>query len=151
MDSVTSTSNSGMTYLTQLLSSPTSPLASSGLSSTQIQSVLQNASPSDIVQLSDSALQLQNIDSLFGSPSASQTDGLFSLSSPPSSGATLASILATLNPSTDSQAPTTTPAPSSLADQFSAYQNQLQSEQIAALFGTGSPAGLAGTSLNALA
>jgi hypothetical protein len=137
MDSVTATNGSGMADLIQLLSSSGSPLLSSGLSSSQIQSTLQNASPSDIVQLSDEALQLQ------------VTEGLFAASSSPSSGATLSSTLSTLTAAPDSTA--SDPSASSVATQFSNYQSQLQAEEVQALFGTGSKTGMPRTSLNVFA
>ena len=159
MDAVAASNNPGMTYLTQLLASSGSPLFSSGLSSSQVQSVLQDASPGDIVQLSDQALQLQSIDILFGSPDTSTTAGLFSTASPPSSSAILDNILATLpgaagsatsNASGSSPQPASSPATPSLADQMASYQSQLQTEELQAMFGTGSTAGVSGTSLSVL-
>jgi hypothetical protein len=160
MDSVTATNGSGMADLIQLLSSSGSPLLSSGLSSSQIQSTLQNASPSDIVQLSDEALQLQVAESLFGSPDTSQTTSLFSDSSSSSSSTILANLLATLsagsaattsNASEDSSSSASSPSTSSVADQIASYQTQLQAEQMQTLFGTASTTGVSGTSLNVFA
>src|SRR5579863_1109656 len=65
--------NPGIADLFQLLSNTGSASVSSPLSSPALQSALQNASPSDVVQLSLQALQLQDVSSLFGSPGSSQT------------------------------------------------------------------------------
>jgi len=152
MDAVTASNDPGMTYLTQLLSSSGSPLVSSGLSSSQIQSVLQDASPSDIVQLSDQAMQLQSVDLLFGNPDTSQTASLFPASSTSNSSAILDNILATLttpsNPTT-SNASGSSAAPS-LAGQMASYQSQLQTEEMQTLFGTSSTTAVPGTSLSVL-
>jgi len=152
MDAVASTSSPGLTYLTQLLSSSGSPLFSSGLSSSQIQSILQDASPSDIVQLSDQAMQLQSVDLLFGNPDTSQTTGLVPASSASNSSALLDNILATLSApsnSTTSNANGSSAAPS-LAGQMASYQSQLQTEEMQTLFGTSSTTAVPGTSLSVL-
>src|SRR5208282_6813047 len=100
------------------LTSASSPLASE-LSSPAMQAALAKAPAGDIVQLSNEALQLQEMSTLFGNPSqtASSVD--------PSS------ILAALYPSPS--APSTASAP--LANQVASYQNALQSEQVQTLFG----------------
>lgn len=160
MSTVAATSNAGMTELIQFLSSSGSPLASSGLSSSQIQSVLQNASPDDIVQLSSQALRSQEIDGLFGSSDTSAAAGLYSASSASSSSGTLASVLASLSGTTDTTTSNTTDASgaaaassstSSVASQFANYQSTLQAEEMQALLGTGATNGVTGTSLNVLA
>jgi hypothetical protein len=69
MGSISST-NPGLTDLLQTLSSADPSL----LSSPSVTSALENASPSDIVQLSDAAIQLQSVDAMFGMPDASSTD-----------------------------------------------------------------------------
>jgi hypothetical protein len=48
--------------------SASSSAVSSLLASTQVQTDLQSAAPGDIVQLSEQALQLQQVAGLFGSP-----------------------------------------------------------------------------------
>ena len=58
-------SSAGVADLLQALSSAGSPLAST-FSSPAMQAALQNASPADIVKLSDQALALQETDVLFG-------------------------------------------------------------------------------------
>jgi hypothetical protein len=77
MGSVAATSN-GLSDLLQTLTSENSPLLPT-LSSPTIQAVLENAPASDIVQISDQAMQLQNVEALLGTPStpASPTDSLF--------------------------------------------------------------------------
>jgi hypothetical protein len=57
--------SAGLADLMQALSNAGSPLAST-LSSPAVQSALENASPADIVKLSDQALALQETDTLFG-------------------------------------------------------------------------------------
>ena len=69
MGSISST-NPGLTDLFQTLSSADPSL----LSTPGVTTALENASPSDIVQLSDAAVQLQSVDAMFGNPSASSTD-----------------------------------------------------------------------------
>jgi hypothetical protein len=140
-----------MNDIIQRLSSPDSPLLSAGLSSSQIHSVLQDASPSDVVQLSNQALQLQEVDNLFGASDTSQTAGLFSASSTSSPSATLDSILASLPAGSDSTTSNTSEgSTSSLASQVASYQSELQAEETQALFGTVST-GVSGASLNVLA
>jgi hypothetical protein len=147
MSSVAAVNNPGLAYLTQLLSSSTSSLGSAGLSSSQVQSVLNDASPADIVQLSDQALQLQNVDTLFASPGTSQPAGLFSTPTPPTTSDTLASILATLSPASASA--TSSAAAPSLNTQIATYQSQLQANQVQSFLGTDPTT--SGTLLNVLA
>ena len=170
MSSVGAVSNPGLNYLTQLLTSTGSPLLSSGLSSSQVQSVLQNASPEDIVQLSTQALQLQNIDNLFGvQDSTDSTQGLFSTPSSTSSSSLLDNLLASLTSgsgtgasqsasSSTSGASATAAGTSqsgststeSLASQMAGYQSQLQSEELQSLFGTSASATNSANLLNLL-
>lgn len=72
MGSVATTTNAGLTYLTQLLSSSGSPLLAAGVSSSQIQSALAKASPTDVAQLSEQAMQFQDVETLFGSLNGQQ-------------------------------------------------------------------------------
>jgi hypothetical protein len=74
MNSVGPVDNPTLNYLAQLLSSSIPPF------SPEVQSILQEASSSDFVELSDVALQSQSIGGLFVSPGASQAA---QLSSPP--------------------------------------------------------------------
>jgi hypothetical protein len=158
-DPVASTNGAGTASLIQLLASAGSPLRAAGQSASQIQSELQNASPTDIVQLSEQALQLQVADGLFGSPDSSATDGPFGASSSASSSATLNGILASMSAtpasttasgSGSSQQSAASDTTSSVPSQMALYQSELQSEQAQALLGMGSTAGVSGTSLNVL-
>lgn len=71
MGSVSST-NPGIAALDQILGI-TSATTSSPLSSQSVQSALQNATPGDIVHLSQQALQLQLASGLFGTPGTSSS------------------------------------------------------------------------------
>jgi hypothetical protein len=62
--------NTGIANWMQILSSAATPAVSSLLSSSAVQAGIAKASPVDIVQLSDQALQLQEADGLFGSADA---------------------------------------------------------------------------------
>jgi hypothetical protein len=76
MSSVSSTSatSTGIADLMQMFSSAATPALSSLLSSSTVQSALGKASPADLVQLSDQALQLQEVDGLFSSTAPTQTE-----------------------------------------------------------------------------
>jgi hypothetical protein len=90
MSSVTATST-GISDLLQIFSSAATPAISSLLSSSQVQAALEKAPPADIVELSDEAMQLQQVDGLFGGSTSSQ---------PASSGLGMQDLLASLfNPS----------------------------------------------------
>ncbi|MGA2266918.1 MAG: hypothetical protein ABSH44_00485 [Bryobacteraceae bacterium] len=115
-----------------------------------MQSILQKASASDVVQLSDQALQLQEVGILFGNPARSQTAGLFSVSSPTSSSTTLDSILASLHAASASAKADTSSSTSSLANQMARYRSELQVEEMQALFGTNRTAAVPGKSLDVL-
>jgi len=73
MGSISST-NSNLSNLLQTLQAE-SPQLSSILSTPNMQSALENASPGDLVQLSDQALQLQQVGLLFGNPDGTQSTG----------------------------------------------------------------------------
>src|SRR5580704_6699264 len=85
MGSIASTNN-GLSDLLQTLTSENSPLLPT-LSSPTIQAALENAPASDIVQISDQAMQLQNVEALLGTPSTptSPTDSLFAALTSPAS------------------------------------------------------------------
>lgn len=68
MSSVSSV-NPGVADVLQTLSNLDSPIASSQ----SVVSALEKASPADIVQLSNAATQLQNVDVLFGVPAPTST------------------------------------------------------------------------------
>ena len=73
MSSVSSTST-GISDLMQIFSSAATPAVSSLLSSSSMQAALKKAPPADIVQLSEQAMQLQEVDGLFGGSTASVTE-----------------------------------------------------------------------------
>jgi len=118
MGSVAS-ANNGLSDLLQTLTNENSPLLPT-LSSPAIQTALENAPSSDIVEISEQALQLQTADAIFGisNTATSPTDSLFS---------------ALANAGSSSTA-STTGAP--LADQLAAYQGNLQTQEIQTLFDT---------------
>ena len=58
--------STGISDLMQMYSNVATPAMSSLLSSSQMQAALAKASPVDIVQLSDQAMQLQEVAGLFG-------------------------------------------------------------------------------------
>ena len=68
-----STNSAGITDLLQILSNSGSAVFSSALSTSQVQSTLKNASPTDIAQISEQAILLQQTDTLFGLPTPGQT------------------------------------------------------------------------------
>jgi hypothetical protein len=144
--------NPGVADLLQILSNAGSPSLSNALSSSNVESALQASSPADIVQLSNQALQLQVANDLFAGSDPSQTNGLFSTSSPSNSSAALENLLSNLYspPSTALPAGPAAPAPT-VADQIATYQGELQTEQLQALFGIDPTAGTSGGLLNVVA
>jgi hypothetical protein len=136
MSSVSSTS-SGLSNLLQTLSAE-SPQLSSLLSTPKMQSALEKASPGDLVQLSDQALQLQQVGLLFGSSNSTQStsDSLFSMLSPGSSNAEPDPIIQALESSLGAggsssagtpiggQAASTSASPSQIASATSNLQAQ---------------------------
>jgi hypothetical protein len=132
MGSVSATnpaSNQAISQLLQQLSNENSPLLST-FASPAVESALQNAPPSDIIQISDQAFQLQETDALFGqtgtTSTASPADSFFSQLEAIGSGTT------------------STP---SLADQASAFQGNSQLQQIQSLFGITPPGSTPANSL----
>jgi len=122
----TSTSSSnGLADLMQTLSNENSPLLST-LSSPNIQSALETAPASDIVEISEQAMQLQATDALFGISDTSSTspdDSLFS------------ALADTSSTTSSSASDSTLSTGSSLADQLAAYQSNMQVQDTQALFG----------------
>jgi hypothetical protein len=114
-----SSSNNGLSDLMQTLTNENSPLLST-LSSPSIQAALASAPTSDIVEISEAAQQLQSVDSLFGvsNTASSSDDSLFSALTDSTAAGSTAS---------------TTGSP--LADQLSAYQNNMQTQETQELFG----------------
>ena len=119
--------NPGITNLLQTLSNVDSPV----LSSPSVLSALQKASPSDVVQLSNAALQLENVDAIFGMPAA-----------PNSPTTDLTSLLTSLEapqtptpPAANAPTPSLTSSSTSPADQSASYQAALQQSETQTLFG----------------
>jgi hypothetical protein len=139
MSSVSSV-NPGLQSLLQSLSNIGSPV----LSSPSVVSALQNAPPSDIVQLSAEATQLEGVDAMFGmSSDSSGTDAVMqnldSLLAAPSS----APASTSASPSASTSA---SPTPSSSSAQQEAYQAAVQSAETESLLGGTS----SGSSIDAL-
>jgi hypothetical protein len=113
--------NNGLSDLLQTLTNENSPLLST-LSSPSIQSALENAPPTDIVEISEQAQQLQSVDALFGlsNTANTSTDSLFT-------------ALADIGSSSSSATSPTTG--SSLADQLAAYQGNVQTQEAQTLLG----------------
>jgi hypothetical protein len=98
----------------------------STLSSPNIQSALEKAPPSDIVEISEQAQQLQSVDALFGDSNTANTstDSLFTA---------LADIGS--NTGTNVNSAPASEAGSPLADQLAAYQGNLQTQEAQTLLG----------------
>jgi hypothetical protein len=132
-----STINPGVASLLQTLSN-----VSPALSSPAVQSALENASPQDVVQLSEAATQLESVDAMFGVPSSSSTASPLNLEAllTGSAGAATASPDAASNALSSSPAVSTASSP----DQLANYQTALQAQVTQGLFdpgGTGTPSG----------
>lgn len=70
-------SSTGITDLMQMFSTSATPAVSSLLSSSKVQTALEKAPVADIVQLSDQATRLQEVDGLFGQvATAPQSSGM---------------------------------------------------------------------------
>ena len=134
--------NPGVADLLQTLLTLNSP----ALSSPAVASALEKASPSDIVQLSAEATQLEGVDAMFGI-----TDGSHD------TGAGLTSALASLENSAAGSGNSTTSPPSSsssstaasstasLPTQLANYQAAMQSDETQALLGDGTSSRLTGS------
>jgi hypothetical protein len=139
MSSVAAT-NPGLSSLLQTLSA-TSPQLSSILSSSTVQSALKNASPQDIVKLSQQALELQQVSSLFGSSIGTQSvglasnpDSLFPTQSSGTAGAASAAILQALeSPATAAASSSSQP---SVTDQIAAAFSSMQAQELGSLYGS---------------
>ena len=90
MGTVSSSLNPGVADLLQNLSNVNSPI----LNSPTAVSALEKAPASDIVQLSDEALQLQSVNALFGTNTTtpSNIDTLFGISSPSTTSSVLQAL-----------------------------------------------------------
>jgi hypothetical protein len=113
-----STNNNGLSDLLQTLTNENSPLLST-LSSPNVQAALEKAPTSDIVEISEQAMQLQAADALFGisNTASTSTDSLFS-------------ALASIGAGGSSSA-----SGSSLSDQLAAYQGNMQTQEAQTLLG----------------
>ncbi len=141
----TSSVNLGVANLLQDLTNVGSPLASSPTAV----AALEKASPSDIVQLSAEASQLQGLDVLFGQTNTATTnqsaaDSILSALYPNSSVTNsttnpLESLDQTVanasTPATSTSGSSSTPATPSLAQALASYQSNLQSDEIQSMFG----------------
>jgi len=132
--------NPGVANLLQTLSSVNSPV----LSSPAVVSALENAPTSDIVQLSQSASQLENMDVLFGLPNAAAESSSNSLST------LLADLASPQTAATATESSATTSSASTEAGQLASSQAALQSAETETLFGTAPTATLPDTSLLSL-
>jgi hypothetical protein len=145
--------NPGLADLLQTLLNVNSPV----LSSPSVVSALENAPSSDIVQLSQSASQLENVDMLFGLPNSATESStssirtlLTDLESPQAAASPSASsILAAANASEASSTSSSTKAASTSteADQLASSQAAQQFADMQTLFGTAPTATLPDTSL----
>jgi hypothetical protein len=144
MGSVSSV-NPGLAGLLQTLTNLDSPV----MTSPTVVSALEKASPTDIVQLSAAAAQLQDVDAIFGFSNGSNADTNDPLASLESlldgSGTAAVPGAATNAPASSSATPT-----ASSADQMASYQASLQSEETQALFGTGATGSLSDSLFNVI-
>jgi len=132
--------NPGVANLLQTLSNVNSPV----LSSPAAVSALESAPASDIVQLSQSAAELETVDMLFGIPSpsaSSESTALNSLLEDLASSPTTESVPASSSSSTATSATTTTAA------QLASEQSASQLAETQELFGTGTTPALSDSSL----
>jgi hypothetical protein len=152
MGTVSSTS-SNLSNLLQTLEAA-SPELSTMLSTPQMQSALAKASPGDLVQLSDQAMQLQEVGLMFGSTDGTQStdsdsapDSILSALSPNSSTTQPDLLLQALDSSlgvtgangTTSNSTSSTSTSSSLADQIASNASSFQTQALDALFNINQP------------
>jgi len=131
--------NPGVANLLQTLSNVNSPV----LSSPSVVSALESAPTTDIVQLSQSAAQLETVDMLFGIPNPSVSSGsaaLNSLLADVESSQTTQSVPASSSSSTATTATTT-------GAQLASEQSASQLAEAQELFGTGTTPALSDSSL----
>jgi hypothetical protein len=128
---VSSSLNPGVADLLQTLSS----LGNTTLNSSSVVNAIKSAPTSDIVALSDEAMQLQNVDTLFGIGSTPTTD--------------MSTLLAELGdpsaPTTSTTSASTSTANETPAQQAQAAQATAQAELTQGLFGVGASTNLSGT------
>jgi hypothetical protein len=159
MGSVSSSLNPGVADLLQTLTNVNSPV----LNSKSVVSALEKAPPSDIVQLSAEATQLQSVDALFGisaSSSSSTSGALFGIPTTSTSSSSSVSNVDTLfgiptsstsNSGSDSVLQALENAGATVSPTDQAANDQVVNQAILAqgLFGTGTNNSL-GTLLNTL-
>jgi hypothetical protein len=154
MGSVSSTS-SNLSNLLQTLDN-SSPELSSLLATPQMQTALEKASPGDLVQLSDQAMQLQQVGLMFGSLDGTQStafnsapDSIFSALSPNSSTTQPDLLLQALdssvgvtgaNGATSTSSTGSTSTSPSLAAQIASNASSFQAQALDALFNSTQPA-----------
>lgn len=165
-----SISNPGISNLAQILSNSGASIAAAALTAPTTQAGLDNASTGDLVQLSEQALQLQNMEGLFAASAAPSVAGLYSGVSAPSISAfptpgisslftTSNDLVSSLENSTvssnsadASQQTGSNPSNSSSpSDQLAIYQADLLAQQTQALFGSGPSLGSDTSTVNLLA
>jgi hypothetical protein len=135
-------SNPGLSDALQFLTNSASPALASLLSSSSVKTALQQAPAADLVKLSDQALQLQEVDGLFGNAGASQTDSDSALTS-------LLAQLPSIPVSSISRPAVAAAAPApSVASQLGIFEGQLQAENTQALFAASAAA--SGSNVNLL-
>jgi len=141
MGSINSTSPN-LSNLLQTLQAE-SPELSSILSTSQMESALAKASPGDLVQLSDQALQLQQVGLMFGNPDGTQSggfnsaaDSLFSILSPASSNPSPDPMMQALESSLGIGGSNRATSGSTPANQIASNARTFQAQELDALFGT---------------
>ena len=136
-----SSTSPNVAQLLQTLST-TSPQLSSILSTSKMQAALEKASPGDLAQLSDQALELQQVAQMFGSsdsPQPSVLDTLAGLLFPapqvPGSGTPADPMLQALESSLGVAGPSGPTSSSAPSNQIANSASGFQAQQLNALFG----------------
>jgi hypothetical protein len=136
MGTVSSSLNPGVADLLNTLTSVNSPI----MNSQSVVSALEKAPPSDIVQLSEEASQLQGVDALFGlnsTPTQTSTEALCGI--PAASTSNTNTVLQAL----ENAGGTVSPADQAANDQLAAQSTLTQG-----LFGTGTNNSMTGLLFN---
>jgi hypothetical protein len=132
-----STDSFSVANLVQNLTGAASPQLAATLSSPSVETALQHAPTSDLVDLSGQALKLQETNLLFGGASPADTATLASMLYPLSS--LLASADANARKAAESgtiaPSPPASSSPPSLATQLAEYQGGSLAEEMQTLFG----------------
>jgi len=131
----------GSVNLSNLLQSlgAESPALASLLSTTKMQSALEQASPGDLVQLSDQAMRLRQVGLLFGSTDGTQSnafnpapDSLFSILGPANSNSSPDPVMQAL----ESSLGLAEANPSSTTNPIASPTSSLQAQELESLFGS---------------